>query len=406
MQKVINYLRGSVQLELTGAFPERFLNICAAENVPFWRVEQPDPHTLRVTLAVQDRKLAEQLASRSMCQVREVGRRGMPAFLTRFRKRYALLAGLALSILAACILSNFVLIIDVTGNERVSRGEILSELDRLGFGIGSYGPAVDERDLVNRALLDLEDLGFLTINIKGIRAEVVVREAPVKPEIVDKNKRADVVAVRDGVILEVGAKAGKEMVKEGDAVLKGEVLISGLVTYEDGTGEEFSSREVRADGEVWAITERTERRSIPLKTWGKGASQGSQTRYALRVLGHRIKFYRNSSISYDNYDKISREYQLTLPGGLELPVSWIKTEITSYESASTTLTRESAERYLKERLQEQLKAEVADGTVLSQSWETEEKDGVLTVTVKASCNEQIGRTVELEDSEPGESNGR
>ena len=79
MQKVINYLRGSVQLELTGAFPERFLNICAAENVPFWRVEQPDSHTLRVTLAVQDRGLAEQLAGRSMCQVREVGRRGMPA---------------------------------------------------------------------------------------------------------------------------------------------------------------------------------------------------------------------------------------------------------------------------------------------------------------------------------------
>ncbi len=44
--------------------------------------------------------------------------------------------------------------------------------------------------------------------------------------------------------------------------------------------------------------------------------------------------------------------------------------------------------------------------MLSQSWETEEKDGVLTVMVKASCNEQIGRTLELEDSEPGESNGR
>lgn len=172
----------------------------------------------------------------------------MPAFLTRFRKRYALLAGLALSILAACILSNFILVIDVTGNERVSRAEILSALNQLGFGVGSYGPAVDERDLVNRALLELEDVGFLTINIKGIRAEVVVREAPVKPEIVDKNKRADVVAVRDGVILEVGAKAGKEMVKEGDAVLKGEVLISGLVTYENGTGESFSSRQLRAEG--------------------------------------------------------------------------------------------------------------------------------------------------------------
>ena len=399
MQKVINYLRGSVQLELTGAFPERFLNICAAENVPFWRVEQPDSHTLRVTLAVQDRGLAEQLAGRSMCQVREVGRRGMPAFLNRFRKRYALLAGLALSLLAACILSNFILMIDVTGNDRVPRAEILSELNRLGFGIGTYGPGVNERDLVNRALLELEDVGFLTINIKGIRAEVVVREAPEKPEIVDKNKPADVVAVRDGVVLEVGARAGKEMVKEGDAVLKGEVLISGLVPYEDGTGAVFASRQYRAEGEIWAITERTVRRSIPLKTSGKGARQKAQTRYALRVLNHRIKFYRNSSISCDNYDKISREYKLTLPGGLELPVSWIRTVISAYEPTEVTLTRESAERYLKDRLEGELKEAVAEGEVLSKSWETGEKDGILTVTMKASCNEQIGRTVELEDSE-------
>ena len=41
--KVINHLRGSVQLELTGRSRERFLNICARRKTcPFWRVEQPD----------------------------------------------------------------------------------------------------------------------------------------------------------------------------------------------------------------------------------------------------------------------------------------------------------------------------------------------------------------------------
>lgn len=399
MQKVINYLRGSVRLELTGAFPERFLNICAAENVSFWRVEQSDAHTLRVTLSTLDRSRAEQLASRSMCELREVGRRGMPAFLSRFRKRYTLLAGLILSILAVCILSRFILVINVTGNQTVSRSEIVSELNRLGFGIGSYGPGVDERDLVNRALIDLKDIGFLSINIKGIRAEVLVREAPKKPEIVDKTKPADVVAIRDGVVLQVGAKAGQEAVKEGDAVLKGEVLISGLVNYKrGGEGGVFSSSQVRAEGDVWAITERTMRRSIPLTTVGKGAYQDKKTWYALRLLDHRIKFYGNSSISYENYDKIIHEYTLTLPGGLKLPISWIKTVASAYTPTSVTLTKESAEAYLKDQLKCALEKAVADGEVLSKSWKTGEKDGVLTVTLKASCNEQIGRTVELNHS--------
>ena len=271
MQKIVNFLRGTVRLELTGAFPERFLNICAAENLPFWQVEQPDEHTLRITLAGQDRRRAIEAAKRSLCQVTELGREGFPAFVGRFRKRYALLIGLSLSIAAALILSQFILVIDVTGNQSVSTSEICATLSRLGFGIGSYGPSVNERELVNRALLELEDVGFLSINIKGVRAEVVVRESPKKPKIEDLTIPADVVAERDGVILEIGAKRGKKMVKNGDAVLKGEVLISGLVTHKSGDSDAIlSSEQVRAAGEVWAVTERTLRRSIPLTTAGKG----------------------------------------------------------------------------------------------------------------------------------------
>ena len=77
MQKIVNFIRGTVRLELKGAFPERFLNICAAENLPFWQVEQPDEHTLRITLAGQDRRRAVEAAKRSLCQVTEVGREGI-----------------------------------------------------------------------------------------------------------------------------------------------------------------------------------------------------------------------------------------------------------------------------------------------------------------------------------------
>lgn len=90
----------------------------------------------------------------------ELGREGFPAFVGRFRKRYALLIGLSLSIAAALVLSQFILVIHVTGNQSVSTSEICATLSRLGFGIGSYGPSVNERELVNRALLELEDVGF------------------------------------------------------------------------------------------------------------------------------------------------------------------------------------------------------------------------------------------------------
>ena len=407
MQKIINYLRGAVRLELTGAFPERFLNLCAVEQLSFWGAEQRDAHTLRVTVAVQDRGRARELAERAMCQAEELGRYGLPAFLRRFRRRYALLAGLGISLLALCILSNFVLVIDISGNKRVSEGEIRGALDRAGLRVGSYAPGVNERELVNRALLELEGVGFLTVRISGIRAEVVVREMPEKPEITDLSRPADVVAARDGLILSVGAKAGEKQVQAGDAVLRGEVLISGLVTHQDGASQRVrASRQVRAEGAVWAITHRTVRRSIPLEAVGKGAAEKVGRRFALRVCGRRINFYRNGSFSGENYAKISREYKLTLPGGRKLPITWLKTEVIRWKAKRVKLKKGSAEQFLKEKLAEELQQELAEGTVRSKDWKTTERDGVLTVTLEAECREQIGRTLELSGTEEASEHGR
>lgn len=248
MQKIVNFLRGHRAPGADGAFPERFLNICAAENLPFWQVEQPGrthpPHHPGGTGSPPCHRSRQA----EPVQVTELGREGFPAFVGRFRKRYALLVGLSLSIAAAAGLVPVILVIHVTGNQSVSASEICATLSRLGFGIGSYGPSVNERELVNRALLELEDVGFLSINIKGVRAEVVVRESPKKPKIEDLTIPADVVAERDGVILEIGAKRGKKMVKNGDAVLKGEVLISGLVTHKSGDSDAILVQRTGAAG--------------------------------------------------------------------------------------------------------------------------------------------------------------
>ena len=51
LQRLVNALRGSVRLEVEGAFPERFLNLCAQRGVLFWNVEWLEPTRLRLTVA-------------------------------------------------------------------------------------------------------------------------------------------------------------------------------------------------------------------------------------------------------------------------------------------------------------------------------------------------------------------
>lgn len=66
MQKWINFLRGSVCAEVTGAFPERFLNLCAQEGIGFWALEWPDNTTLRLRVSLRDAGRLDGLAKRVM----------------------------------------------------------------------------------------------------------------------------------------------------------------------------------------------------------------------------------------------------------------------------------------------------------------------------------------------------
>ena len=109
MRQVENLLRGTVTLTARGAFPERLLNLCAQEQVPCWGLEWVDEHALRLITLRQKLRRLEELAQRVGCEIEIEDSRGLPAFLRRFRKRYAFLVGLALSVAAVCILSRFIL---------------------------------------------------------------------------------------------------------------------------------------------------------------------------------------------------------------------------------------------------------------------------------------------------------
>ena len=76
MKKLINLLRGYVELEVSGAFPERILNLCAQNRLQFWRLCWIDETSFTFRIALQDRKRLEELARRAMCDLNEKGRRG------------------------------------------------------------------------------------------------------------------------------------------------------------------------------------------------------------------------------------------------------------------------------------------------------------------------------------------
>ena len=394
--RLVNALRGSVRLEVEGAFPERFLNLCAQRGILFWNVEWMEATRLRLTVTRRGSRQAAALGERTLCTVTPAGRSGMPYFLARFKKRYAFWVGMGLSMAAVCVLSSFVLTIEVKGNTTVPTAQILTELRRQGLGIGTFGPGLDERTVGNKVLLQLPQLSWLSINLYGTRAEVLVREAVEAPELVDAQEYGDVVARASGIVTKVEALTGEAVVKVGDTVLEGETLISGTVHLEGpaySDTPEIGQIQVRASGRVYARTWRTMAAQLPLEAQVKRYTGEETSLWSVTALGRRADFFGKGGISFDRYDKISHTWTLTLPGGEEMPLAVQRETCRAYELETLAVEPDAAQAMLKQRLMEALEEAVGEGEIVGTEFAVETADGMLKVTLQAECREEIGTFV-------------
>ena len=209
-------LGGVLRLRVSGALPEAFLNECARRGVRTEQVEAEDEFTLALSVAARDAQAAEAAAARCGCTAERLRLRGAPAALRRLRRRLFLCLGALGAALLLFLSSLYIWDIEVTENDTaVPDGEILAALRQAGVDIGTFWPSLRGDMVRTRALLALPELSWLTVNVRGSRAEVLVRGAVVAPEIWEEKTAADVTAAKAGVITEIRVLEGEARASVG-----------------------------------------------------------------------------------------------------------------------------------------------------------------------------------------------
>lgn len=397
---IINRLRGQVRIRAESAFPERILNLCGARELAFWDVAWESPTAFTCRLSRQDWHRLRQAAKNLDCTLTVVGREGAPYFLFRFRRRQPLLIGLLLCATALFLGSFFVWDFAVEGNETVPTEEILRALEKNDVHLGSFGLSLDGESIRNHVLLDIPELSWITVNVSGCRAHVQVRERTPAPERLDRRTPSNLVARRAGLVLKLRALDGVAGVQPGTAVTEGQLLISGV---EDT--ETVGARVLAGTGSVTARTWYTLTTAIPLEAPEKRYTGREQVGLSLVFGTRRIKFFANSSIQGEKYDKIIVRRPLSL-FGLRLPVTIVTETFRFYEAVPVRREPEAAEQAGEEILTAYLASIVEPyGSVSSTLCASRQKGGVLTVTLSAECVEEIGVRVPIFTEEPGRENG-
>lgn len=390
-KNITNFLQGTVCVHVESPYPERVMNFCSARGIPFWDLAWGSATELTFKTTRQDWRRLKQNAEHLNARLTRQRETGVPGFLSRFRRRYALLAGLALCVLLLFGGSFFVWDFDITGNSAVSDEQILRALEKYGIGIGTPGLSIDQEDLRNHVLLDLPDVSWMAVNVRGCTAHVQVVERVRSPAIVERRSAANVVADKDGLVMKVEALDGQAQVLPGTTVTKGQLLISGVV---DSASSGY--RLLHGMGSVWARTWYELSVQVPLQIEKKKAVAEKTTGVALNFGKNRVKIYTKGSMMDSGCDKIIQSDQLTLPGGCALPVTLVRETTVRYVTETVRRSRDEAEAEGEALLQDYLRSRLSDGdTVTNTRFASAQQGDTLLCTVTAECYEQIGRQILL-----------
>ena len=395
-RKTTELLRGYVRVRVESVWPERVLNLCAARGIALREPEWTSANELRFSVARRDFRAFRKALGNTDAQWSLERRAGAPYFFARFRRRYALLAGFAA--LAALLIVNSLFIWDfeVSGNDTVPDEKILRVLSDCGVHRGTFVHSFRSQDLCNHALLELPELSWLTVNVRGCRAYVVVRERELPPEIVNHRSPTNIVSGRAALVTRVLALDGRAMVQKGAVVQKGQLLISGVAEIDDVMQPSASTRFLAGRGEVWGRTWHEMSVKIPLTYEAKCYTGAEKHEYALLWGEKRLKFQKDSSNIGVNCDKIINQTKWRLFGTIALPVTWEEETYLPYETCSFTRTREQAEAMGRSVLEAQLAALLGEtGSVTSAQFTVKQQGQTLTVTMSAECLEQIGEEVPI-----------
>lgn len=390
-RKTVNYLRGSARLRVESSYPERVINLCAAHGVPFWGLQWESETVFTVRTTRHSLPLLRQITEEAECTITTQEERGAPILLHRGKRRYALMAGALLLLLLSLCGNIFIWDFRVSGNETVPEEAILRALENCGITVGSVGLELDQKAIRNQVLLELPDLSWLVVNVKGCTAHVQVLERQRPPRTVQEDEITNVVALRSGLVTEIRPLDGKAQVTRGSTVTEGQLLISGVVDT-----ERQGVRMVHGMGQVWARTWYDLSVLVPLQTAKLVQQEGETARIWLDIGKKQINLLAKGSMLPADCGKILHYGAVCLPGGFRLPLTVVTEKTVRYQAQETERTEAEARAEGEAALLALLETQMTeDGTVVDTRFASARKGDWLLVTLKAECFEQIGQQVVL-----------
>lgn len=319
-----------VRLRIKGLNAEKLINAARNKGIPLSSVRREQNRELSVRLPARHEKAFREIAEEKGFWAGESVPEGMLRLKKGILKRWSLPLGAFLACGLIIGLLGRVWVIRVE-NAGPYEGEVKAVLQEMGVQAGVSKSGVSLSALREKLEWRLPQIQWAHARWDGVALVVRLERGASPPPDDSGDGRMDVVAESDGCIRRLTAYAGTPLVKPGDMVKAGQVLIRGEEKGKDG-----AAVPVRARGEALASVWYAVRVRVPL-TYLRSSPTG-------RFASRRVIASPFYSLSFtDTPDYLTCDVEKTaLPlGGAWAPI-WLEKE-TYAEAALEKTSRDQEE---------------------------------------------------------------
>ena len=256
-------MKNSCKITFEGLNVSRFVARLTASGTTVRSVERQGKQWTIEVDAAQAKQTVAQL--REKCyNITNIEYIGVTAAVKFVKKRFVLPLVCLLCVAILLIASQFCFRIEITGD--FDDETVKTALSNAGVRIGSNLRRIDVGVLENTLANDVGAMYAVVTRSGSVLYVNVVAKKVIDPPV-DMTKRRDIVATRSGKVTAVLCEQGNPLVKVGDFVKEGDVLIEGRRVFNDGASTDvYALGRVSLELTATGFAEYTGKRTVTVET--------------------------------------------------------------------------------------------------------------------------------------------
>lgn len=345
---LFRFFSGYVTLRIYGYSPERFMNICSYKGIELYCVRCFGKE-YELQIAVSDFHKLKDILRKTGTKMHIVQKKGVPFLLFRYRRHKGFVFSIIFTMFFLFCMSHMIWSIQIDGNVYITDAQLLKYLEEHNIKTGIFVNNVDCDVIESMIRNDYPDIIWVSAQMKGsaliVEVQEVNNETDTKKESLLFETGSDIVASNDGTVVSIVTRNGTPMVKAGDTIEAGTILVSGKMCLYDDYGTVVDHKYCEADADVMIHCVESYYDVLDL-TYCQPTKTNKKNIFYKIIFNNKTFIVGKKEFHVDNYSEKTQQKQLKIGSMYSFPIQIIKSYREEFEWTTCSYTEEEIKEIL------------------------------------------------------------